>query len=102
MCTTHLFKEWDGIVYGIAEFPFVPIIDGSFLDESPATAMTSKNYKKCNVLMGANTDEGNFFIMYYLMDLFKNEENVYVSREDFVRSVAELNLFVKEVSQGCW
>ncbi len=97
--TEMVNQEWNGIVFGIAEFPFVPIIDGSFLDESPQTAMNSKNYKKCNVLLGANTDEGNFFIMYYLTELFKNEENVFVSREDFIRSVGELNLFVKQVGR---
>ncbi len=90
-------KEWDGIVFGIAEFPFVPIIDGSFLDESPQTAMDTLNFKKTNVLMGANAEEGHYFIMYYLTELFKNEETVFVTREDFIRSVGELNLYVKEV-----
>ncbi len=47
--TELVYKEWDGIVYGIAEFPFVPIIDGSFLDESPGTALKTKNYKKTKV-----------------------------------------------------
>jgi len=91
-------KEWNGIVFGIAEFPFVPIIDGSFLVESPQTAMKTKNFKKTNVLLGANSEEGHFFILYYLTELFKLQENVYVSRKDFERSVGDLNLFVKEVS----
>ena len=44
--------EWDGIVFGIAEFPFVPVIDGSFLDESPRVAMETKNFKKTNIMLG--------------------------------------------------
>ncbi len=35
--------------------------------------------------------------MYYLTELFKKEENVFVSREDFLHSVGELNLFVNQV-----
>ena len=91
-------REWDGIVFGCAEFPFVPIIDGSFLDETPQKSLDTKNFKKTNVMMGANKDEGVFFIMYYLTELFKKEETVFVNREDFIRSVGELNLYVKSVS----
>ena len=91
-------REWDGIVFGCAEFPFVPIIDGAFLDETPQKSMDTKNFKKTNVMMGANKDEGVFFIMYYLTELFKNEETVFVNREDFIRAVGELNLYVKSVS----
>ncbi len=63
------------------------IADGSFLDETPQKSMETKNFKKTNVMLGANKDEGVFFIMYYLIDLFKNEENVFVNREDFTRQV---------------
>ena len=92
-------REWDGIVFGCAEFPFVPIIDGAFLDETPQKSLDTKNFKKTNIMMGANKDEGVFFIMYYLTELFKNEETVFVNREDFIRAVGELNLYVKNVSK---
>jgi acetylcholinesterase len=54
-------KEWDGIVFGICEFPFTPIIDGAFLDETPQKSLETKNFKKTNVMMGVNKDEGVFF-----------------------------------------
>ena len=92
-------KEWDGIAIGIAEFPFVPIIDGSFLDETPQVAMETKNYKKTNIMIGANRDEGHYFIMYYLTDLFQKKESVYVNRSDFIRSVSELNLYVSPIGK---
>ena len=44
--------EWNGIVFGIAEFPFVPVVDGSFLDETPGKSMRTKNFKKCNIMLG--------------------------------------------------
>ena len=93
-----VYKEWDaGVVMGIAEFPFVPVIDGSFLDETPGKSMKTKNFKKCNLLMGANQDEGYYFILYYLTDTFKKQENVYVTREKFEGYVKDLNLWVSDV-----
>ena len=74
-------------------------IDGAFLDETPQKSLDTKNFKKTNVMMGANKDEGVFFIMYYLTDLFKNEETVFVNRENFIKSVGELNLYVKNVGR---
>ncbi|XP_059081080.1 acetylcholinesterase-like isoform X2 [Tigriopus californicus] len=97
--TEMVNKEWDGIVFGICEFPFVPIIDGSFLDETPQTAVDSENFKKTNILMGTNQDEAFFFIMYYLGEIFKNEESVHVTREDFLKLVSETNLYVKQVGR---
>ena len=91
--------EWNGIVIGVAEFPFVPVIDGAFLTETPEKSLKSKNFKKCNILMGANQDEGYYFIMYYLTDLFKKAENVFVTRKDFEQSVGELNLWVSPVGK---
>ena len=44
--------------------------------------------------MGANKDQGYYFLMYYLTELFKKEENVYVTRQDFLLSVGDLNLWV--------
>ena len=91
--------EWNGIIFGIAEFPFVPVIDGAFLTETPEKSLKSKNFKKCNILMGANQDEGYYFIMYYLTELFRKEENVFVTRKDFETSVGELNLWVSPVGK---
>jgi len=92
-------QEWLGVTVGICEFPFVPIIDGSFLDETPQTALEAKNFKKTNVLLGVNRDEGFYFILYYLTELFKKEENVFVTRNDFLKAVKELNLYVKPVGR---
>lgn len=88
-------NEWGTL--GICEFPFVPIIDGAFLDETPQRSLVVKNFKKTNILMGSNTEEGNYFIIYYLTELFKNEENVYVNREEFIQAVKELNPYVSNI-----
>ncbi|XP_052132123.1 acetylcholinesterase-like [Frankliniella occidentalis] len=90
-------KEWGTL--GICEFPFVPVIDGSFLDEMPQKSLATRNFKKTNILMGSNTEEGYYFILYYLTELFRKEEDVYVSRDDFLMAVRELNPYVNPVAR---
>lgn len=85
--------------FGVVEFPFVPVIDGTFLDEDPHHSLKTKNFKKTRLLLGSNTEEGSYFIIYYLTDLFKKVEEVYLTREDFVKSVRELNPYVSKVGQ---
>ena len=84
---------------GILEFSFVPIVDGAFLDESPKRSLATRNFKKCNIMMGSNTEEGYFFIFYYLYNLFPKEENVYINREQFLQSVQELNPFANSIAR---
>ena len=84
-----------GLTIGI----FTPIIDGSFLDEKPAVSLKRKEFKKTNILMGANKDEGMFFIFYYMADLFPKEEDVFINREDFERSITELNVYANPLQR---
>ena len=86
-------KEWNGIVLGLTIGIFTPIIDGAFLDEKPSTSMRNMNFKKTNIMMGSNQDEGMFFIFYYLPEMFQKKEDVYITREVFQRAVAELNVY---------
>ncbi|XP_011298021.1 acetylcholinesterase [Fopius arisanus] len=89
-------NEWGTL--GICEFPFVPVIDGSFLDETPGQSLATSSFKKANILMGSNTEEGFYFIIYYLTELFRIDgtEDVKVSREEFIKAVAELNPYVNQ------
>ena len=66
-------NEFNAIVYGICGFPFTPVLDGEFFPESPRRALARKNYKMTNILLGANKDEGNYFNIYYLYNILKNE-----------------------------
>lgn len=82
------------ILSGICEFPFAPIVDGAFLDETPQKSLRDGRFKKTDILMGSNTDEGNYFIIYYLTELFKKEEGITVSRKEFLQAVKELNPYI--------
>lgn len=44
--------------------------------------------------MGSNSDEGNYFIIYYLTELFRKEEGITVSRKEYLQAVKELNPYV--------
>ncbi|XP_058822042.1 acetylcholinesterase isoform X1 [Topomyia yanbarensis] len=85
-------NEWGTL--GICEFPFVPVVDGAFLDETPQRSLASGRFKKTDILTGSNTEEGYYFIIYYLTELLRNEEGVTVSREEFLQAVRELNPYV--------
>ncbi|KAK0172171.1 hypothetical protein PV328_005520 [Microctonus aethiopoides] len=92
-------NEWGTL--GICEFPFVPVIDGAFLDETPQSSLITSSFKKANILMGSNTEEGFYFIIYYLTELFRIDgtEDVKVTREEFIRAVTELNPYVNQIGR---
>ncbi|KAJ8684458.1 hypothetical protein QAD02_020250 [Eretmocerus hayati] len=96
---TLVDSEWGTV--GICEFPFVPVIDGSFLLDTPQRYMQTETFKKANILMGSNTEEGFYFIIYYLTELFRIDgtEDVKVSREQFHKSVVELNPYVSALGR---
>nr|AOS89450.1 acetylcholinesterase 1 [Apolygus lucorum] len=90
-------NEWGTL--GICEFPFAPIVDGAFVDDLPRRNLANRNFKKTNIIMGSNSEEGYYFIIYYLTELFRKEENVYVNREEFLQAVRELNPYVNNVAR---
>lgn len=91
---TLVANEWGSL--GICEFPFVPIVDGAFLDETPKKALENGRFKKTDILTGSNTEEGNYFILYYLAELLPKVEGVTVTRTEFINAVKELNPYVNK------
>ncbi|XP_067102579.1 acetylcholinesterase [Osmerus mordax] len=43
--------------------PFHPVVDGHFLPEHPEVLLQSGNFKKTDVLVGLNKDEGTYFLL---------------------------------------
>jgi len=93
--------EWDladgPIANGVTAMPFVPIIDGEFLPASPLKLLQEGKFKKTDILLGANRDEGSYFLLYFLMHLLTLEDQVTVTKEDFDKSTQALNEPVKPV-----
>ena len=95
--TRMVYAEWKGIVFGIRGCPFTPVHDGVFFPETPARALARQNFKKTNILLGSNENEGHYFIIYYLTDTFKKQDNISLSRPEFELAIKELNPFVSPI-----
>lgn len=59
-----LVSQEVGQTRSILNFPFVPVVDGSFLLEPPAESLAKANFKQAKILLGSNYDEGNAFLIY--------------------------------------
>ena len=93
-------KEWNGITQGLSVGVFLPIIDGSFLDDTPASSLQSGNFKKTNILLGSNKDEGNYILFYYLTDLFRLEEDVFITSSNFDLTIREANVQLNKIQRA--
>ena len=81
----------EGFMTGYCEFAFVPVVDGAFLVETPRVSLASGNFKKVNLLMGSNKDEGYFYLTYFLTDHFGLRNNPPVTHEMFLDAVQQLH-----------
>lgn len=53
-----------GQVTNVINFPFVPVVDGSFLIESPSESLAKSNFRRARILLGSNNDEGSAWLIY--------------------------------------
>nr|UEK51388.1 acetylcholine esterase-like protein [Parasacculina yatsui] len=84
---------------GICEFTFVPIIDGTFLVEHPDISLKNGNFKQTKLLVGSVTEEANFFLVYFLIDIFKLDEDISINRKQYLDSVSQLNPYFTNVAR---
>ncbi|XP_072015168.1 acetylcholinesterase-like [Amphiura filiformis] len=64
------------VTSNVLEFPFTPVYDGIFLPEDPATALENGNFKDCELIIGSNTNEANFFLIYEAPGFNKDTESL--------------------------
>ena len=70
-----LASEWNTLDWSANLWPFVPTLDGEFLEKSPAEYLNDKYFDTdVPVLLGSNANEGFWSLMYFLTDLFPNRE----------------------------
>ena len=74
-------------------------MDGIFLDGMPEQMLDQKDFKKTKLLLGSNTEEGTYFIIYHLTELFKQSEDVRLTREDFKKTVKDLTPNMNPIGQ---
>jgi len=59
-------EQW--VSRGIVQFPFLPVVDGSFLARKPEVLLHRAEFKHCPILLGSNRNEASFFLIYELTD----------------------------------
>ncbi|XP_033638205.1 acetylcholinesterase-like isoform X1 [Asterias rubens] len=57
-------------------FPFVPVVDGVFITETPKSAFERYAVKSTDIMLGSNKNEGSFFMIYYLPAFNKDTESL--------------------------
>lgn len=89
-------NEWN--TFGFLDFTFLPVVDGYFLLEYPSISLAKRNLRKADILTGSDTEEGHFFLLYFLIDLLKIQEEVSVNREEFLKAVQQLYPNINEAA----
>lgn len=80
------------IAEGINQFPFVAVIDGVLIPESPKMAFNNLHFKKTPILIGTNINEGNYFLVYEKPNYFPHNvsDSLNLSRSQFLHCVHHL------------
>ena len=78
-------EEYDPsiITYGVVRFPFVPIVDGAFLTETPKKALANGHFKKCPILLGNTLNEASYWLHYYDKTIFSLHSDSLISHNQF-------------------
>jgi acetylcholinesterase len=84
---TLVDNQW--VSRGIIQFPFLPVIDGAFLVETPLMSLKRRSFKRCPLLMGSNLNEASFFLIYELPK-FLTLNSTTMTRQQFLESINEL------------
>lgn len=72
------------------EFPFGPITkDIHFFRGDVKDKLKSGNFKKTSVLLGTNSDEGSFWLPYYLSDYFTHTSEGLINRNEYLISIGK-------------
>ncbi|XP_070571596.1 acetylcholinesterase-like isoform X2 [Ptychodera flava] len=66
-------SEW--ITVNFNEFPWVPTVDGFFLPDEPKRLISERRLNPADLLLGANKDEGTWFILYQVPGYEKDSDS---------------------------
>lgn len=100
--SAHQLSENQYITRGPLQFPFLPVVDGTFLVDTPDNLIRQQQFKKCPLLIGSNLNEGSFFVIYELTD-YLTLEKTSMTRKEFDKSIDQLFFYYpqykREMSQ---
>uniref|UniRef100_A0A667ZYD9 Carboxylic ester hydrolase n=1 Tax=Myripristis murdjan TaxID=586833 RepID=A0A667ZYD9_9TELE len=67
--------------------PFLPHVDNNFLLQEPEVLLQNGDFKKTEVMLGLNKDEGTFFVVYGVPGYDITSESL-ITRNNFLQGVA--------------
>ena len=76
---TVIDKQWPYSEFLL--FPFVPVIDGEYLTDTPYNLVRDSSVPKKDILIGSNKDEGSFWLLYYLSTVSPNTESLHTYQQ---------------------
>ncbi|XP_035690992.1 cholinesterase 2-like [Branchiostoma floridae] len=65
----------------------LPVVDGSFLPESPPVAYQNGAFKKADLLLGSNEDEGVYFLISNQYPGFSNDTESLITKDQFLQCI---------------
>lgn len=68
---------------------FAPIVDGSFLTDTPEVLLTEGRFKKCPMIVGTVRNEGSYFVLYSFPE-YLNLTYKTMNRDQFVGSMTRM------------
>uniref|UniRef100_T1J8Q3 Carboxylic ester hydrolase n=1 Tax=Strigamia maritima TaxID=126957 RepID=T1J8Q3_STRMM len=87
--TTLSNGQWS-LYASILTFPFCPTVDGYFLTKSPQELLRDGDFKRENILLGSNLNEGTYFILYDFMNYFDKDGPSLLKREEMMEMVGSI------------
>lgn len=82
-------KAWDLNITHV-QWPFAPTIDNYFIKKSPTEIMKTEKFVNKDILLGFNTDEGAFFLLYYLLDAIPYPASGNMTWERFLAEIPKI------------
>lgn len=74
------------------DFPFVPVIDGNYIPETPSKAFERQTFKPAEILLGSNLNEAMFFFIYEVPNFNRTLPTLFgppplLTRDDYLDSL---------------
>ncbi|CAG0887194.1 unnamed protein product, partial [Cyprideis torosa] len=80
--------QWS--MYNVMKFPFAPTIEGDFLKASPIEALNDGRFKKNEIMIGSNRDEGTYFLLYDFISIFNKDNATVVPKDQYLKIMGDL------------
>lgn len=79
--------QWQMNDESFVNTPFMATVDGYFLPDTPDALLKRGAFKNTSILLGSNSNEGNYFLVYLMPDLFPLDTHRPLTRSEYSSAV---------------